>query len=97
MKCGEGANAEGHIAEQILGQIEGADGRSNSAEWQVCELVVREIENCEQRRPLCYIWDLIELVIGEIKLSQARQLKKTLGDCHELILFKINLDNLQNL
>ena len=71
MKCGEGANAERHIAEQILGQIEGADGWSNNIERQVGELVVGEIENCEARGPLCYVWDLGELVVGEIELSQA--------------------------
>ena len=62
MKSGEGANAEGHIAELILGQIEGADGRSYNVEWQVIELVIREIENREAGGPLCHIRDIGELV-----------------------------------
>ena len=95
MKCGEGANTERHIAEQILGQIEGADGRSNSVKWQVIELVVGEIENREARGPLCYVWDLGELVVGEIQLSQARQLQKTLWDGDQLIMLEINLYNLK--
>ena len=43
MECGEGANAERHIVEQILRQIEGADRRSNNVVWQVGELVLGEI------------------------------------------------------
>ena len=49
VECGKGANAERHITEQILRQIEGADGRSDNIEWQVVELVVGEIENREAR------------------------------------------------
>ena len=37
---GEGANAERHITEVILGQVEGTDGRSYHTERQVLELVV---------------------------------------------------------
>ena len=33
VECGEGANAERHIAELILGQVEGADGWSDDIEW----------------------------------------------------------------
>ena len=96
MERGKGAYAERHIAEEILGQIEGADGWSDDIEWQVDELVAGEIENCEARRPLCHIWDLGELVVGEIELSQARKLEKTFRDCGQLIVLKIDLDNLQN-
>ena len=53
--------------EQILGQTEGADGRSDNIEWQVGQPVVGEIKNCEARGPLC--WDIGEPVIGEIELS----------------------------
>ena len=96
MECGERANAERHIAEEISGQIEGADGWSDDIEWQVVELVAGEIENCEARRPLCHIWDLGELVVGEIELSQARKLEKTFWNCGQLIVLEIDLDNLQN-
>ena len=69
MEGSEGTNAERHTAEQIPGQIEGADGWSNDIEWEVVELVAGEIENYEARRPLCHIWDISELVVGEIELS----------------------------
>ena len=95
VKCGEGANAERHIAELILGQVEGADGWSNNIEWQVVELVVGEIENREARGPLCYIGDLGKPVVGEIELSQAWKLKKTFWDCDQLIVLEIDLNNLQ--
>ena len=95
MKCDEGANTERHIAEHIFGQIEGANGRSNSVKWQVIELVVGEIENHEARGPLYYVWDLGELVVGEIELSQAWKLKKTLRDCDQFIVLEINLYNLR--
>ena len=62
MKGGEGANAERHSAEQIVGQVEGADGWSDNVEWQVFELVVGKIEYREARRPLCHFWDLDEPV-----------------------------------
>ena len=62
MKSGEGANTERHIAELILGQIEGVDGWSYNVEWQVVELVIREIKNREAGGPLCHIWDIGELV-----------------------------------
>ena len=94
VECGEGANTERHIVKQILGQIERADGWRDNFEWQVGELVIGEIENCEARGPLCYIWDLSEFVVGEIELSQARQLKETLWDCGQLIVLEINLNNL---
>ena len=97
MKGGEGANAERHIAEEILGQIEGADGWSIDVKRQVIELVAGEIENCEARRPLCHIWDFCESVVGEIELSQARKLEKTFWDRGQLIVLEIDLDNLQNI
>ena len=62
MKSDEGANAERHVAELILGQIEGADDWSYNVDWQVTEIVIREIKNCEARGPLCHIWDISELV-----------------------------------
>ena len=40
MKGDEGTNTERHVAELILGQIEGADGWSYNVEWQVVELVI---------------------------------------------------------
>ena len=95
MKCGEGANAKRHIAEQILGQVEGADGWSDDIGWQVFEQVVGEIKNHEARGPLCYIGDLGKPVVGEIELSQAWKLKKTLWDCDQLIMLEIDLYNLQ--
>ena len=49
VECGERANAERHIAEQIPRQIEGANRRSDNVERQVGELVVGEIENREAR------------------------------------------------
>ena len=33
MEGGEGTNAERHIVEEIIGQIEGANSWSNSTEW----------------------------------------------------------------
>ena len=95
VKCGEGTNAERHIAEQILSQVEGADGWSNDIEWQVVELVAGEIENCEARGPLCYIRDFGKPIAGEIELSQALKLKKTFWDCDQFIVLEINLYNLQ--
>ncbi|MCG8624360.1 MAG: hypothetical protein MJE68_20495, partial [Proteobacteria bacterium] len=88
-------NAKRHIAEFILGQVEGADGRSDNIEWQVVELVVGEIENREARGPLCYIGDLGKPVVGKIELYQAWKLKKTFWDCDQLIVLEINLYNLQ--
>ena len=95
VKCGERANAERHIAEQILGQVEGADGWSNDIEWQIIELVVGEIKNGEARGPLCYIGNLGKPVVGEIELSQAWKLKKTFWDHSQLIMLEINHYNLQ--
>ena len=62
VKCGERANAERHIAEVILGQVEGTDGRSYYVERQVLELIVREVESSEVWRPLGHSWDFCELV-----------------------------------
>ena len=45
MQRGEGADAERHIAEEILGQVEGSDGWGHHVQRQVVELVVGEIEN----------------------------------------------------
>ena len=95
VKCGEGANTPRYIAEQILGQVEGADGWSNDIEWQIIELVVGEIKNREARGPLCYVGDLGKPVVGEIEFSQAWELKKTLRDCDQLIVLEIDLYNLQ--
>ena len=95
VKHGEGANTRRHIAEQILGQVEGTDGWSNDTEWQTVELVIGKVENGEARGPLCYIRDLGKPVVGEIELSQAWELKKTLRDCDQLIVLEIDLYNLQ--
>ena len=94
-KCGEGANAERHTAELILGQVEGANGWSNDIEWQAIELIIGEIKNCEVRGPLCYNGDLGKPVVGEIEHFQAWKLKKTFWDCDQLIVLEINLYNLQ--
>ena len=69
VKCREGANAQRHTLEQIVGQIKGADHWSNNIKWQIVELIIREIENCEARGPLCSIWDFFKCVVGEIKFS----------------------------
>ena len=40
MKGDEGTNAERHVVELILGQIEGVDGWSYNVERQAIELVI---------------------------------------------------------
>ena len=95
MKCDEGANAERHIAKQVLGQVEGTDGWSDDIEWQVVELVIGEIENREARGPFCYVRDLGKPIVGKIELFQAWKLKKTFWDCDQLIVLEIDLYNLQ--
>ena len=59
---GEGANAEWHVAEVILGQVEGTDGWSYHIVRQVLELVVGDVKNSEARRPLSHVRDFRELV-----------------------------------
>ena len=96
MQRGERANAERHVAEVILGQVEGTDGRSYHVERQVLELVVGEVENGKVERPVYHIRDLGQLVVRKSKLFQPGQLEQTAWNGGQLIESEVKLHNLHN-